>query len=333
MSENICQYKDVCGGCSLLDLPYNEQCKRKKAAFEKAFKAFGVGIPKVDYIKGKQFSYRNRISLTDGGFFKRLSKKAIRITKCLCATPAINEWLALHSANRPKGKTNLFDPNFDTRSDDAFSKHKAVAVGSEEVCVCICGKPVLFNSSLFFQSNLSMLEKLGACIQKSLAPELLSGNSKNNNLAQPSIVPPRHLLDLYGGVGTFSTILSDDFSHFTIVESCASDASYAAQNLRGKACTFIALSAKQWVTTLPKGAPLPFDAVVADPPRAGLEREVAQFLAASTVPKIEYVSCNYRTQSRDLAILVAGGYRVTSATIFDFYPNTFEMESLIELTK
>lgn len=56
-----------------------------------------------------------------------------------------------------------------------------------------------------------------------------------------------------------------------------------------------------------------FDAVVLDPPRAGAEAQ-AQQLAASTVPRIAYVSCNPASFARDARLLVAGGYRLERVT-------------------
>ena len=44
-----------------------------------------------------------------------------------------------------------------------------------------------------------------------------------------------------------------------------------------------------------------------DPPRAGAKEQVAE-LAASSVARIAYVSCNPATFARDAAMLVAGGY-------------------------
>ncbi|MEP6786320.1 MAG: class I SAM-dependent RNA methyltransferase [Sphingomonadales bacterium] len=49
------------------------------------------------------------------------------------------------------------------------------------------------------------------------------------------------------------------------------------------------------------------DAVVLDPPRAGAREQVAR-LAASTVLRIAYVSCNPATFARDARVLIDGGY-------------------------
>ena len=59
-----------------------------------------------------------------------------------------------------------------------------------------------------------------------------------------------------------------------------------------------------------------FDAVVIDPPRPGAAAQ-ARELAASSVPKIAYVSCNAATFSRDARILVDGGYRLERITPVD----------------
>ncbi len=52
-----------------------------------------------------------------------------------------------------------------------------------------------------------------------------------------------------------------------------------------------------------------FDAVVLDPPRAGAQEQVRE-LAASSVPRIAYVSCNPATFARDAEMLASGGYKL-----------------------
>ncbi|GHD05908.1 class I SAM-dependent RNA methyltransferase [Tianweitania populi] len=75
-----------------------------------------------------------------------------------------------------------------------------------------------------------------------------------------------------------------------------------------------------------------FDAVVFDPPRAGAEFLCKQ-LAKSQVPKVAAVSCNPLTLARDLAILTAGGYRITSVTPVDQFLWSSHVEAVALLEK
>ncbi|HEV7416427.1 MAG TPA: RNA methyltransferase, partial [Tianweitania sediminis] len=75
-----------------------------------------------------------------------------------------------------------------------------------------------------------------------------------------------------------------------------------------------------------------FDAVVFDPPRAGAEFQCRQ-LAKSGVSKVAAVSCNPLTLARDLAILVAGGYTVTSVTPIDQFLWSSHVEAVALLEK
>ena len=50
-----------------------------------------------------------------------------------------------------------------------------------------------------------------------------------------------------------------------------------------------------------------FDAIILDPPRAGAKEQVAE-IAASSVPRLAFVSCNPATFGRDAKMLAEGGY-------------------------
>jgi 23S rRNA (uracil1939-C5)-methyltransferase len=75
-----------------------------------------------------------------------------------------------------------------------------------------------------------------------------------------------------------------------------------------------------------------YDAVVFDPPRAGAEFQ-CQELARSAVKKVVAVSCNPLTLARDLAILIAGGYRITGVTPIDQFLWTSHVEVVATLEK
>jgi 23S rRNA (uracil1939-C5)-methyltransferase len=77
-----------------------------------------------------------------------------------------------------------------------------------------------------------------------------------------------------------------------------------------------------------KGAP---DLVVLDPPRAGLAPGAAQRLAQIAPRRITYVSCEPPTLARDLAVLREGGYEISSVELFDLFPQTFHMETVVRL--
>ena len=69
-----------------------------------------------------------------------------------------------------------------------------------------------------------------------------------------------------------------------------------------------------------------FDAVVFDPPRSGAEAQAKQ-LVKSNVKTVVAVSCDAGSFARDAAILVDGGYRLTTLTAVD----QFKWSSHIEI--
>ena len=76
----------------------------------------------------------------------------------------------------------------------------------------------------------------------------------------------------------------------------------------------------------------PGDLVLADPPRAGLGRTVTARLAEIRPRRVTLVSCDPATLARDLRSLLDSGFEITSVTLVDLFPQTFHIESLVELT-
>jgi 23S rRNA (uracil1939-C5)-methyltransferase len=87
------------------------------------------------------------------------------------------------------------------------------------------------------------------------------------------------------------------------------------------------------------------DFVVLDPPRSGLGAEAAAKLAALGAPEISYLSCDPSTLARDLAMLTGSSrkesaavvpghkYEITEMHLFDLFPQTFHIETLVRLKK
>src|SRR5580658_1357021 len=147
-------------------------------------------------------------------------------------------------------------------------------------------------------------------------------------------------LDLYAGVGLFSTALACNFRHIISVETSQTAASDLQYNLpvNGKA---VRATAEQYLSefgdqgrrsdTLPQL--LHPGLIVVDPPRSGLGERVTRLLASANASRVTYVSCDPSTLARDLVPLRASGYRVEEAHLIDLFPQTFHLESVVQLVR
>jgi 23S rRNA (uracil1939-C5)-methyltransferase len=94
------------------------------------------------------------------------------------------------------------------------------------------------------------------------------------------------------------------------------------QNVHGKQNT-----TEAWLSAL-EHAP---DFVLLDPPRAGLGKAVVSRLAELRPPSLTIVACDPATLARDLASLVAAGYRMEKMVLIDLFPQTYHLETVVRL--
>lgn len=114
--------------------------------------------------------------------------------------------------------------------------------------------------------------------------------------------------DLFAGLGTFAFALAGP-ARVLAVEA-AQDAHLAGKSAAGRSGRPVhSLHRDLYRNPLRTEELNRFAAVVLDPPRAGARDQIAQ-IAASTVPRVAYVSCNPSSWARDAAALVGGGYRL-----------------------
>jgi 23S rRNA (uracil1939-C5)-methyltransferase len=70
-----------------------------------------------------------------------------------------------------------------------------------------------------------------------------------------------------------------------------------------------------------------------DPPRTGLGPEITTLLAEIAAPALVYVSCDPATLARDLRALIGSGYAIHSITLADLFPQTFHLETVVQLRR
>jgi 23S rRNA (uracil1939-C5)-methyltransferase len=141
-------------------------------------------------------------------------------------------------------------------------------------------------------------------------------------------------LDLYAGVGLFSAVLARNFHHILGVEASQTSHADFVQNVPANV-KVIGARTEECLSSgllgpLRKNRP---DLVVLDPPRAGAGKKVINSLLELRAPLIRYVSCDPATLARDLVPLLAAGYHVEEAHLFDLFPETFHIESVMLLAR
>ncbi len=138
------------------------------------------------------------------------------------------------------------------------------------------------------------------------------------------------LADLYAGAGLFSVPLGKAVGQegrvFSI-EGAPGTHADAKKNLRDyPQATVIRGRVEHVLRQVSRDAKL--DGVVLDPPRTGIDKQVAAELGSSGVSRICYVSCDPASFARDISRLTARGYELEHVEIHDLYPHTHHMESI-----
>jgi len=149
-------------------------------------------------------------------------------------------------------------------------------------------------------------------------------------------------LDLYAGVGFFTLPLTRTFSRVVSVDAnlaATRDLHVNAENA-GVAVISHNEHAEEF---LRKTSERP-NFVVLDPPRSGLGTEAASKLAQVAAAEIAYLSCDPSTLARDLAVLTGlkrdatsasttPRYEITEMHLFDLFPQTYHIETLVRLRR
>ena len=142
-------------------------------------------------------------------------------------------------------------------------------------------------------------------------------------------------LDLYCGAGLFAGVLAPAVGPdgtVTGVEAEPSAVRDARHNLRE--WPWARVHRGDVGEVLGRGGLPAARIVVADPPRAGLAREVIEHLSgAGEAERFAYVSCDPATLARDIGLLQARGWTLTDLRAFDAFPMTHHVECVAALSR
>jgi 23S rRNA (uracil1939-C5)-methyltransferase len=180
--------------------------------------------------------------------------------------------------------------------------------------ISVSGVPLHVPAGAFFQTNVVMLERVIARMRALLGERTIS-----------------RAADVYGGVGTFAFALADRLDGVTLIELDPQAVAAARETARATGLENVTCVSAHAERALADVTGL--ELAVVDPPRSGLGDTVVDALAAHAVPAIFYVSCAPRSLALDLAGFREHGYGARSVELFDFYPQTYHVESLAVLER
>jgi 23S rRNA (uracil1939-C5)-methyltransferase len=118
----------------------------------------------------------------------------------------------------------------------------------------------------------------------------------------------RLVADLFAGLGTFAFALREGRKVLAVEAERAAHLACKSAGARTGG-QVLALHRDLFRSPLMPDELNRFDAVLLDPPRAGARAQVAE-IAASTLGRVVYVSCNPSSWARDAAVLAQAGFRL-----------------------
>ncbi len=165
----------------------------------------------------------------------------------------------------------------------------------------------------FFQVNTAAATRLVECVLEGLA---VDGSDT--------------VVDLYCGVGTFSLPLATRANKLIALESFGPAVRDLRRNVSDARLNVEVIGGDAGLETRSISYA---DALVVDPPRAGLSPRARNEILRIAPARMAYVSCNPATLARDLRTILDGGYRLQSLKPFDLFPQTAHVECLALLKK
>lgn len=142
-------------------------------------------------------------------------------------------------------------------------------------------------------------------------------------------------IDAYCGIGTIGMILSNKVKHVIGVESNKNAIKDAHNNARMnhlENIQFVCDDASHFMTSLAKEHKK-VDIVMMDPPRSGSTHEFMDAIKQLQPQQVVYISCDPVTQIRDILYFQKLGYYTKEMYLYDMFPHTKHVESVVLLTK
>ena len=306
----------VAGCCHWQHIRYDRQLDYKETIIRESLSRLGrfEWTDSIQRITGPDRNYRLRATfhVIGGkfGFIQENTHTIIPIRECASLVPELNQFIQTTDPAGAREVHVVSAPDIAAAfvfGDGTIKRRGRATIHAGKIQYRI-------NPEIFFQANRFLLEPF------------------INEVVEQAGSSPKHILELYAGVGFFSIPLSQIATEVIGVEGNRGAIRQARENARLNERWNLKFFEGQVDATLRDAGVKP-DVVVLDPPRAGCGVKAAQRITELGPQRIVYVSCNPTTFAREAPVFLNGGYELRRITMVDQFPNTYHIEivSLFEL--
>ena len=313
-----CSYahRDGCGGCDFQHISMARQRQLKSDVITEQF----ARIAKMDLrIEVEEVSpalgWRTRsIATTNNvgrlGFYGARSHNVVPIDDCIIMATDMNMPELAARSWKADVRIEIAVSSVKERNIALATKESKARLteGNQTLHEEVMDKVLEVSQDSFWQSNAS-------------APATLTGAV----LDYAQLRNGDHVLDLYGGVGLFTSVMVDLVGidgAIDLIEGSKSATSDATRNFAKNPNVKIATG--DVALHLPRITSA--DVVVLDPPREGAGKSVVSEIVRLRPRRVVYVACDPAALARDTGYFLEKGYTLSTIRAFDLFPMTHHIE-------
>ena len=313
-----CSYahRGGCGGCDFQHISMAHQRQLKSDVITEQF----ARIAKMDlHIEVEEVSpslhWRTRAIATTNsvgrlGFYGARSHNVVPIDDCIIMAPDMKMPELAARSWKSDVRIEIAVSSMKERNIALATKESKARLteGNQTLHEEVMGKHLEVSQDSFWQSNASAPATLTRAVLD--YTELRNGD---------------HVLDLYGGVGLFTSVMVELVGidgAIDLIEGSKSATSDATRNF--------AKNPNVKITTGDVALHLPritsADVVVLDPPREGAGKSVVSEIVRLRPRRVVYVACDPAALARDTGYFLEKGYTLSTIRAFDLFPMTHHIE-------
>ncbi|KLI14823.1 TRAM domain-containing protein [Brachyspira hyodysenteriae] len=324
-----CKYAGICGGCLFNHIEYNKQLDTKKNVVLNAIRNIDFNND-IKMIYGENINYRLRVNMIADngkiGFYRFKSNDFVNIDECIILKESLFEKIKnFASENNITGSIYAIENNNNEAlvfielnkkiNIKCFEKYfKGITIKNNKNIKSYGSDTILYKTKYgnipighktFFQSNLYLLDDFQYNVIK-----YLSDNDSS-------------IVELYAGSGFFTSALENKIksfnNHYKFIASEINKDSVLIANKYD-----LKIKNEDALITL-KNIDYDIDALILDPPREGMNKNVVEEIIRIKPKKIIYVSCDPMTFARDINLLKEY-YNLSDLNIIDMFADTYHIE-------